>query len=55
MGEGDIDYPAILQFLAQSGYQGWIMVEDEGAMAADDSDAVVRLDGAYMCSQVRNL
>ena len=55
MGEGDIDYPAILQFLAQSGYQGWIMVEDEGAMAADDSDAVVRLDGAYMCAQVRNL
>ena len=49
MGEGAIDYPAIVQFLADQDYRGWIMVEDESAMAADDSDAVVLLDGAYMC------
>ena len=55
MGEGDIDYPAIMRYLAQSDYSGWIMVEDEGAMAAQDSDAVVRLDGAYMCAQVGRL
>ncbi len=48
MGEGAIDYPAIIRFLAETGYRGWIMVEDENPAAALDPDSVVRLDGAYM-------
>ena len=55
MGDGDIDYPAITRFLYETGYRGWVMVEDEGALAAADSDAVVCLDGAYMCELIRQL
>ncbi|MEK4803129.1 MULTISPECIES: sugar phosphate isomerase/epimerase family protein [Oceanobacillus] len=29
MGTGDIDYPAIVEFLYDNGYKGWIMVEEE--------------------------
>ena len=48
MGDGVIDYPAIMSFLSESGYRGWIMVEDESPYAVSDSDKVVMLDGAYM-------
>ena len=48
MGEGCIDYPAIIRYLEQTGYGGWIMVEDESPKALTDSDAVVRADGAYI-------
>ena len=54
MGEGTIDYPEIIKFLAETDYHGWIMVEDESPRAAEDSDAVVALDGAYMCRQIWN-
>lgn len=53
MGEGTIDYPMILQYLHDTGYQGWIMVEDESPRAAEDSDGVVMADGAYMCGQIQ--
>ena len=52
MGEGTIDYPAIIKYLADTDYRGWIMVENESPMAAEDSDLVVTLDGAYMCKQI---
>ncbi len=48
MGEGTIDYPAIVRYLEESGYGGWIMVEDESPEAEKDSDGVVEKDGAYM-------
>lgn len=48
MGEGTIDYPAIIQYLKDTGYGGWIMVEDESPKAEADSDAVVMADGAYV-------
>ena len=48
MGKGDIDYPAIVRYLKESGYGGWIMVEDESPEAERDSDGVVLRDGAYM-------
>lgn len=54
MGEGNIDYPEILKFLAKTNYHGWIMVEDESPRAIEDSDGVVILDGAYMCRQILN-
>ena len=53
MGKGAIDYPAIIRFLAETGYRGWIMVEDESPMAAEDPDNVVRLDGRYMQDIIR--
>jgi inosose dehydratase len=28
-GDGDIDFPPILQTLADSGYEGWLVVEAE--------------------------
>lgn len=52
MGEGKIDYPAIIDYLAETNYRGWIMVEDESPRAVGDSDGVVALDGAYMCKQI---
>lgn len=48
MGGGTIDYPAIVRYLEETGYGGWIMVEDESPEAAADSDGVVLRDGAYM-------
>ena len=48
MGKGDIDYPAIVRYLEESGYGGWIMVEDESPKADQDSDGVVLWDGTYM-------
>lgn len=53
MGEGKIDYPAIMKYLHDTNYQGWIMVEDESPKAESDSDGVVMFDGAYMCEQIR--
>lgn len=53
MGEGTIDYPAIINWLGETGYMGWIMVEDESPKAAADSDAVVLLDGAYMQNYIQ--
>ena len=35
MGEGCIDYPAIIRYLEQTGYGGWIMVEDRIAQGSD--------------------
>lgn len=48
MGEGEIDYPGIVRYLEETGYGGWIMVEDESPLAGEDSDGVVRMDGEYM-------
>lgn len=48
MGKGAIDYPAIVRYLEESGYGGWIMVEDESPEAEKNSDGVVQWDGRYM-------
>ena len=48
MGDGFIDFPAITRYLRDSGYQGWIIVEDECPLAVDQPDAVVRGDGEYL-------
>ncbi len=53
MGEGNIDYPAIMKYLDETGYRGWIMVEDESPRAVEDSDGVVAVDGAYMCEHIK--
>ena len=52
MGQGTIDYPAVMDYLADTGYKGWIMVEDESPEAEQDSDKVVMVDGAYMSNYI---
>jgi inosose dehydratase len=48
MGEGLTDFPAIVSFLAETGYAGWIMVEDESPRAEVDPDAVTLQNGRYI-------
>ena len=48
MGDGAIDFPGITRYLRDSGYAGWIIMEDECASAVDKPDDVTRLDGAYL-------
>jgi inosose dehydratase len=48
MGEGVIDFPAITRYLRDSGYQGWIIMEDECPQAALEPDEVALRDGTYV-------
>lgn len=48
MNEGSIDYPAVVKYLEDTDYAGWVMVEDESDRSITDSDNVVIADGAYM-------
>ena len=48
MGRGVIDFPAIVSNLADTGYDGWIMVEDESERAEITPDTVVIEDGHYI-------
>ncbi len=50
MGEGIGDFKAIVGYLKETDYQGWIMTEDESPDAENDSDSVVLADGKYMKS-----
>jgi len=48
MGTGDIDFPAIIQFLKNNSYDGWIMIEEEtNESAANPDDAVMDI-GEYV-------
>jgi inosose dehydratase len=47
MGEGSIDFIGITNYLQQSGFEGWIVVEDECDMAITDPDTVAMNDGVY--------
>ncbi|MCC6443497.1 MAG: sugar phosphate isomerase/epimerase [Armatimonadetes bacterium] len=48
MGQGMIDFPAIVASLHETGYTGWIMVEDESPRAESDPDAVTLDNGRYV-------
>lgn len=48
MGRGVIDFRAIVEVLNQAGYRGWIMIEDESALAEVDPDAATLANGAYI-------
>lgn len=41
MGTGAIDYPSIVQFLYNNGYNGWIMVEEETEETKTNPDGCV--------------
>lgn len=48
MGEGDIDFPGIVAFLRDTGYDGWVMVEEESAAAERDPDGATLANGRYL-------
>jgi inosose dehydratase len=48
MGEGKVDFIGITTWLRDSGFQGWIVCEDEGNRAIDDPDGVTLSDGAWV-------
>jgi inosose dehydratase len=52
MGEGNLDFAAVTSYLATSGYDGWIMVEDEGAEAENDPNGAASRDGAYVARSI---
>jgi len=47
MGDGVIDFTSITTYLRDSGYEGWIIVEDECPRAVDEPDEVTLEDGVY--------
>ena len=48
MGQGVIDYEAITRLLVDSGYAGWIVVEDESDRAIPEPDAVTLDDWTWI-------
>jgi inosose dehydratase len=48
MGAGVIDFPRIVTRLRDTGYDGWIMVEEESAEAETDPDAATAQNGVYL-------
>ena len=48
MGAGVIDFPRIVTRLRDTGYSGWIMIEDESVEAETDPDAATQKNGEYL-------
>lgn len=53
MGTGDIDFPGITQVLMDYGYKGWIIVEEETAEAATNTEQVVLDIGNYVDAHLK--
>lgn len=48
MGEGVIDFPAIVSMLVATGYEGWIMIEEESEFAEHQPDEATLRNGEYL-------
>lgn len=48
MGEGIIDFPSIVRLLRDTGYEGWIMVEEESEQAEADPDGAMLENSKYV-------
>ena len=48
MGDGKIDFVGITAYLRDTGYKGWIIIEDECPRAVDEPDEVTMEDGVYV-------
>jgi inosose dehydratase len=48
MGAGIIDFVGITSYLRDSGYAGWVIIEDECPRAVDEPDEVALEDGVYV-------
>jgi inosose dehydratase len=55
MGDGVIDHPAILKFLVETDYPGWIMVEEESVQAEVEPDHYTLQNGQYMAEVLKTL
>jgi inosose dehydratase len=53
MGRGIIDFHGIVDALEDAGYNGWIMVEDESALAENDPDDATMANGRYIISNFK--
>ena len=54
-GEGVINFPEIINYLLESDYEGWVIMEDECDQAIKDPDGVTLHDGKYIESQLKPL
>lgn len=54
-GEGMIDFNAITNYLVNTNFNGWIIMEDECDEAITDPDAVTMRDGQYIDRVIRPL
>lgn len=52
MGEGVIDFPRIVRHLRDTGYNGWIMVEEESEKAVADPDGAMLENSKYVKEQL---
>jgi inosose dehydratase len=52
MGEGVIDFPRIVRNLRDTGYSGWIMVEEESEKAVADPDSAMMENSKYIKDQL---
>jgi inosose dehydratase len=52
-GEGIINFKEITQFLIDSDYEGWIIMEDECDQAITNPDGVTLNDGKYINAQIK--
>jgi inosose dehydratase len=48
LGAGIIDFPAIVTMLRDTGYAGWIMIEEESPEAEVDPNTATTLNGEYL-------
>jgi len=46
-GAGRLDFPAVVSALVRTGYDGWVVFEDESEDARRDPDGATRRNGAY--------
>lgn len=54
MGNGDIDFPGIVQVLKDNSYNGWIMVEEETEEAAVNPDGVIMDINKYVVNNLKS-
>jgi inosose dehydratase len=47
-GTGTVDIPRVIGYLAETGYEGWITMEDESPQAGHDPDTAVLRNGDYV-------
>jgi inosose dehydratase len=48
MGAGVIDFPRVVTMLRDTGYTGWIMIEEESEAAEREPDVATLQNGAYL-------
>lgn len=51
-GEGDVDLLEVTSYLVETGYKGWIVMEDECDEAITDPDGLTLRDGVYIVENI---